>query len=193
MVDELKFASIPPPALSFLLPPSAFTLQRSTFLRLPSFPMPATVHRRPSRCNTTLVALLFAWLVAGTTQAAGPSMTDAPILDFRLALFDEVSGLKTSDLRGSTGIYHSSELIEMRDFTLTLLRRDGTNSLQVKSPKALVHLNSRRAEGDESIEVSGPNFSITGLHWTCDEPAKAVTIREQARVVFSVPLIDILK
>jgi hypothetical protein len=140
-----------------------------------------------------VVALLLAWLVAGTTQAASPSMADAPILDFRLALFDELSGVKTSDLRGGTAIYHSAELLEVRDFTLTLLHRDGTTTLQVQSPKAFLHLKTRRAEGDESIEVRGPNYSITGLHWTCDEPAKAVTIHEQAKVVFNVPLIDILK
>lgn len=140
-----------------------------------------------------MALLLFAGLIAGPGQAAGPSMADSPIIDFRLALFDAVNGLKTSDLRGGTAIYHSSELMEVREFTLTLLRRDGVTSLQVRSPKAFLHLKTRRADGENSIEVSGPNYSITGLRWTCDEPNKAVTIRDQAKVVFNVPLIDILK
>jgi hypothetical protein len=155
--------------------------------------MPARPHLRPARRRTAVAALLLAWLAAGSGQAAGPSMADAPIIDFRMAMFDNVNGLKTSDLRGGTAIYHSSELIEVRDFTLTLLRRDGTHSLQVQSPKALLHLKTRLAEGDESIDVRGPNYAISGQRWTCDEPKKAVTIRDSAKVVFNVPIIDILK
>ena len=120
-------------------------------------------------------------------------MADAPIIDFRLAMFDAINGLKTSERRGGPAIYHSAELLEVRDFALTILRRDGVSSLQVQSPKAFLHLKTRRADGDESISVSGPNYSITGRQWTCDEPAKAVAIRDQARVVFNVPLIDVLK
>ena len=155
--------------------------------------MPAAPRHHPLRRRTALLALLAAWLVTGTGQAAGPSMADAPIIDFRLTLFDTVNSLKTSDLRGGTAIYHSAELIEVRDFTLTLLRRDGASSLQVRSPKAFLHLKTRRADGEDSIDVSGPNYSITGHRWTCDEPAKAVTIRDQAKVVFNVPLLDVLK
>ena len=153
--------------------------------------MPTPPRLRPLRRNTALLALLLTGLVAGTGQAADPSMADSPIIDFRLAMFDAVNGLKTSDLRGGTAIYYSSELLEVRDFTLTLLRRDG--DIFLRSPKAFLHLKSRRAEGEDSIEVSGPNYSITGQRWTCDEPAKAVTIRDQAKVVFNVPLLDILK
>ena len=155
--------------------------------------MPTVSRLCPPRRRTALLALLLAGLVAGTGQAAGPSMADSPIIDFRLAMFDTANGLKTSDLRGGTAIYHSAELLEVRDFTLTLLRRDGATSLQVRSPKAFLHLKTRRADGEDSIEVSGPNYSITGQRWTCDEPAKAVTIRDQAKVVFNVPLLDILK
>ncbi len=145
------------------------------------------------RRRTNLVTMLLVWLAASTGQAAGPSMADAPIIDFRLAMFDAINGRKTSDLRGGTAIYHSAELMEVRDFTLTLLRRDGATSLQVRSPKAFVHLKTRRADGEDAIEVSGPNYAITGQRWTCDEPAKAVTIRQQTRVVFNVALLDVLK
>ncbi|MBK8475155.1 MAG: LPS export ABC transporter periplasmic protein LptC [Opitutaceae bacterium] len=145
------------------------------------------------RRRTNLVTLLLVGLAAGTGQAAGPSMADAPIIDFRLAMFDAVNGHKTSDLRGGTAIYHSAELLEVRDFTLTLLRRDGARSVQARSPKAFVHLKTRRIEGEDAIEVSGPNYAITGQRWTYDERAKAVTVRDQARVVFNVALLDVLK
>mgnify|MGYP001366549301 CR=1 FL=1 len=155
--------------------------------------MPATAHRRlPRRPHLGLLAAAVLAL-AGATRAAPPSLTDAPILNFRLALFDDETGRKTSDLRGSTAIYRSAELVEIRDFTLTLLDRKDAIALKVVSPKAMLQIKTRMADGDETIDVEGPGYSLAGKRWHCDEPARKIAIREEARVVFEAPLLDILK
>jgi hypothetical protein len=156
--------------------------------------MPATAqHHRPQR-RVHLGPLVAAVLaLAGTTRAAPPSLAEAPIIDFRLSLFDDETGRKTSDLRGGTAIYHGAELLEVRDFTLTLFDSKSALALKVVSPKALLQLKTRIAEGDESIDVAGPGYSLAGKRWRCDEPARKIAIREEARVVFQAQLIDILK
>ena len=155
--------------------------------------MPDHVHHSlPRRPHLgLLVAAVLA--LAGATRAAPPSLAEAPIIDFRLSLFDDETGRKTSDLRGGTAIYHGAEQLEIRDFTLTLLDRKGALALKVASPKALLQIKTRLAEGDDSIDVTGPGYSLAGKRWRCDEPARKIAIREEAHVVFQAQLIDILK
>ncbi len=145
--------------------------------------------RRPALgwCATALLAL------AAAAHAAPPPLSDAPVLDFRLGLFDDETGRKTSDLRGGTAIYHDSGRIEIRDFTLTLLDRDEVVALKIASPKALLLIEPRVAEGDASIDIQGPGYSLVGKQWRCDEPARKIAIREESRVVFQAQLLDILK
>ncbi len=126
-------------------------------------------------------------------HAALPSMLDAPIVDFRLALFDDQSGRKTSDLRGKTAVYLGSEQVEIRDFTLTLLNRRGDHALVVASPKASLQIKTRIATGDDTIHVEGPGYALDGKRWQCDEPTRKIAIREGAKVTFEATLIDILK
>lgn len=148
----------------------------------------------PARLHRTALGLLTALLALGAAaRAATPSMTDAPIINFRLALFDDESGRKSSDLRGGTAIYHGTEQVEIRDFTLTLIDRRDTVALKVTSPKANLQIKTRVAEGDETIDVQGPGYSLAGKRWRCDEPARKIAIREESRVVFQAPLLDILK
>ncbi len=146
--------------------------------------------RRPHFALGLLVALL---ALGAATRAAPPSMTDAPIINFRLALFDDETGRKTSDLRGATAIYHGAEQVEIRDFTLTLMDRRDNVALKVTSPKANLQIKTRVAEGDETIDVQGPGYSLAGKRWRCEEPARKIAIREESRVVFQAPLIDILQ
>lgn len=127
------------------------------------------------------------------TRAALPSMLDAPIVDFRLSLFDEATGRKSSDLRGATGVYLGSERVEIREFTLTLLNGRGTKALLVQSPKAVLQIKPRIASGEDGIHVAGPGYTLDGKRWQCDEPARKIAIRDGAEVHFEAPLIDILK
>ena len=155
--------------------------------------MPATdQHRLPRRSRLGLLAAALLAL-AGATRAAPPSLTEAPIIDFHLSLFDDETGRKTSDLRGGSAIYHGAEQVEIRDFTLTLLDRKNALALKVTSPKALLQLKTRIAEGDDHIDVAGPGYTLAGKLWRCEEPARKITIRDGAQVVFQAPLIDLLK
>jgi len=155
--------------------------------------MPATdQHRSPRRSRLGLLAAALLAL-AGATRAAPPSLPEAPIIDFHLSLFDDETGRKTSDLRGGTAIYHGAEQLEIRDFTLSLFDSKGALALKVASPKAHLQIKTRVAEGDESIDVAGPGYSLAGKRWRCEEPTRKIAIREEARVVFQAQLIDILK
>jgi|GEM_PF-1964964 len=155
--------------------------------------MPATdQHRSPRRSRLGLLAAALLAL-AGATRAAPPSLAEAPIIDFKLSLFDDETGRKTSDLRGGTAIYHGAELLEVRTFTLTIFDKKGELALKVVSSKALLQIKPRIAEGDDSIDVAGPGYSLAGKRWRCEEPARKIAIREEARVVFQAQLIDILK
>ena len=155
--------------------------------------MPATANPRPPR-RPTLGLFAAALLALGAAaRAAAPSLTDAPVLNFRLALFDDETGRKTSDMRGGSAIYHGAEQVEIRDFTLTLLDHKNALALRITSPKAILQLKTRIAEGDDHIDVAGPGYTLAGKLWRCEEPARKITIRDGAQVVFQAPLIDLLK
>lgn len=138
-----------------------------------------------------LAALLLA--VGLPLRAVPPTLADSPILDFRLSLFDDESGRKTSDLRGTSATYRGSELVEIREFTLTLINNRGATALQVSSPKALLQVKTRIAEGDAGLDVQGPGYSLAGQTWHCEENTRKVTIHDGAKVVFQAQLLDILK
>ncbi len=155
--------------------------------------MPATAKPRP--LHRPLLGVFAAALLAlaADARAAAPSLADAPIINFRLALFDDETGRKTSDLRGGSAVYRGTEQIEIREFTLTLLDRRNTLALRVTSPKALLQLQTRIAAGDDHIDVAGPGYTLAGKRWRCEEPVRRITIRDGAQVVFQAPLIDLLK
>ena len=154
-------------------------------------PAPASLLRRRALALMAVAALA----LGGVTRAGQPTLADSPILDFRLSLFDDETGQKTSDLRGRTAIYRGTEQqeLDLRDFALTLLNRKGTLALKVVGPSAMLHTKTRIAEGDDIIDVQGPGYSLTGKRWRCEEPARKISIREDAHVVFQAPLLDILK
>ncbi len=145
-------------------------------------------HLRSRLCLAAFLAI-----AAGSSRAAAPSLADSPIIDFRLSLFDAESGRKTSDLRGGSATYRGNELVEINEFTLTLLNSRDAVALKVASPKALLHVRTRLAEGSEGIDVQGPGYSLSGRTWRCEENTRKVALRDGARVAFQAPLIDILK
>lgn len=150
--------------------------------------MPSLPH---ARRLAPFAALLLA--LGAPLRAVPPTLADSPILDFRLALFDDESGRKTSDLRGASATYRGAELVEIQEFILTLLNTRGATALQVASPKALLQVKTRIAEGDAGIDVQGPGYSLTGKNWHCEENTRKVAIRDGAEVVFQAQLLDILK
>ncbi|MFT3828105.1 MAG: hypothetical protein QM691_00210 [Opitutaceae bacterium] len=150
------------------------------------------MRRVPHRWFCASLAALALAAIA-PSHAAAPSLADSPIIGFRLSLFDPETGRKTSDLRGGSALYRGDELVEIREFTLTLLNSRDAVALKVVSPKALLQVKTRIAEGDDGIDVEGPGYSLSGKIWRCEENTRKVALRDGARVVFQAPLIDILK
>jgi hypothetical protein len=147
--------------------------------------------RRGTRFLKTALWSLAA--AAGLFAAPGGLTPNAPITDFRLPVFDAATGRKTHDLRGGTAIYHSAQLVELRDFTLRVLQPDGSTQLSVQSPKAMLHIPDRVAEGDETIHAWAVNYDLTGKDWRWEERENHLVVRQGVRVSFTAQMGSILK
>jgi hypothetical protein len=131
--------------------------------------------------------------LAAVTGTFADLLPNGPIPNFHLPVFDAASGNKTSDLRGATAIYHSRTLIELDEFTLVMFQPDGTTSLEVQSPKAMLNVPERVAEGDLSIRVRGPSYELTGRNWRWEEKNDHIVVRQEVRVTFKASLGNLLK
>jgi hypothetical protein len=131
--------------------------------------------------------------LAARTIALADLVPNAPIPDFHLPVFDAATERKTSDLRGASAIYHSRDLIELHDFTLVMFQPDGMQNLEVKSPKAMLRVPERVAEGDQSIRVRGPSYELTGRDWRWEERQSHIVVRQNVRVTFKAALGNLLK
>ena len=145
--------------------------------------------RRPTTAVGPLLAGLF--MAASTLRAA--IMPDAPITDFRLPMFDAVTGKKTADLSGATALFRSPIVIEFKDFTLSLYRADGGAQLEIQSPNATVFTQESVAVGSDTIRVRAPDYEITGRDWRWNARDNEVAIRQNVRVTFNARLMSLLK
>jgi len=132
-------------------------------------------------------------VLAGAAGGFAQLLPNAPIPDFHLPVFDAATERKTSDLRGAEAIYHSRDLIELHEFTLVLFLPDGSQNLEVKSPKAMLHVPERIAEGDQAILVRGPSYELTGRDWRWEEKENHIIVRQEVRVTFKAALGNLLK
>jgi hypothetical protein len=124
----------------------------------------------------------------------------APVRDFRFPMFN-AEGARIWDLRGAEGIRRPDATVELRDMWLRLFERgpDGKPpsqpTIEVRSPRAILHEQQRRAEGYDRIEIDGPAYSISGNRWEFEGGGEVRRIRigESVRVVFREQLVSILK
>ncbi len=110
---------------------------------------------------------------------------DAPLRHFRIPMFGD-DGFKTWELRGVEGIYLSAEESEIVGLDLLVFSGDERAIVEnrIRSPRARVIMDEARAQGESSIFVSGPNFSLAGEDWTWEGEKRKITVRRSARVTF---------
>ncbi|MCC5838645.1 MAG: hypothetical protein JJT96_00860 [Opitutales bacterium] len=119
---------------------------------------------------------------------------DQPLRHFLIPMFNEENGFLSWELRGLEGIYKSPRESIIIGLDLTIFSGDEHVRVEnrIRSPRARIHLEEGRAEGDSSLFVTGPNFSLTGEDWTWDGTHRAISVRRSARVTFD-EAIDILR
>ena len=116
----------------------------------------------------------------------GQMMPDAPIEHFRLPMFGE-DGYKSWELRGVRGHYFSEEQALVEGLELIVYSGDAALDVEnrIRSPRALIHLQEARAEGESSLFVTGPGYEIQGRNWSWEGPERKIIVRESVRVSFS--------
>lgn len=131
-------------------------------------------------------------LMTGTWNLLAQMIPDAPIQHFRLPMFGE-NGYKKWELRGLKGHYHSEERALVEGLELVVFSGDEALEVEnrIRSPKALIHLQESRAEGESSLFVVGPGYEIQGRNWLWEGLERKIVVRESVRVSFA-GTVDIL-
>lgn len=118
---------------------------------------------------------------------------DTPLRNFSFPVFGE-GGYKIWELRGVEGRYISETESIIIGLDLKVYSGDANNTLEsrLRSPRAHVYLDERRAEGESSLFFSGENFILQGENWSWNGQTKTMKVASDARVIFN-DEIDILK
>ncbi len=145
---------------------------------------------------------------AALYSASSPILPTAPIIDFRLPVFNE-QGFRIWELRGSEAIYLPEEQrAEIKGLHLRLFSGDDRELVQneVESPLAIALINDRSVSGPGMIRMTGAErgreFEVRGEDWTYQETldgpdkkqkTKTVVIRKNVVVTFSEDIGSILR
>lgn len=110
----------------------------------------------------------------------------APVEDFTLFGFDEVTGFRIWELQGSEGRYIGPDHIQIE--TMRLQTFSATESqepqFRIESPLADMFPKLMKAEGETGIAVTGPRFFLTGLEWEWYAKDELLKVYKNVRVTF---------
>ena len=140
----------------------------------------------------------YRWFLIGLVVTTGSwslfaqMIPDAPIQHFKLPMFGE-NGYKKWELRGLKGHYHNEQEALVEGLELVVFSGDDKMEVEntIRSPKALIHLQESRAEGESSLFVVGPGYEIQGRNWVWEGLERKIIVRESVRVSFA-GTVDIL-
>lgn len=142
--------------------------------------------------------------------ASPPVLPTAPIVDFRLPVFNE-QGFRAWELRGSEAIYDAkAQRAEIKGLRLRVFSGDDREFVEntVESPLAIVVVTDkeRTASGPGLIHLVGAErgreFEVRGEDWTYQETVtnaanpqktKSVVIRKNVVVTFAQDIGNILR
>jgi len=138
------------------------------------------------------VALLFAIPAAPDLRAQ--MVPDAPVRNFRLPMFGE-EGFRIWELRGAEGRYIDENRVDVVNMTLKVFSQLDPSKVETEilSPKATMLVRQNKAEGDESITMTGDHYIIQGRKWQWDGNEHRVVIDDQVKVIFFEGLRGLLK
>lgn len=118
-------------------------------------------------------------------NASNNFVPDAPVINFKLPMFNK-EGHRTWFLTGDQGIYVSENEVDVLGMKITIFSGDARDLSEatIESPKAVMFINQNKASSDDTIEVTGQTYHLTGKDWTWDGNLKKMSINKNVRVVF---------
>lgn len=145
----------------------------------PSFTMPF------QNKLSLLLAFLLLLIKCQFLNASNNFVPDAPVINFKLPMFNN-DGYRTWFLTGEQGIYVSQDEVDVLGMKITIFSGDPHDLLEatIESPKAIMFIKQNRANSDDSIEVQGPSYHLTGKVWTWDGNLKKMSINKDVKVTF---------
>ena len=140
------------------------------------------------------LAVLHLTVLFASVAADAQILPNAPVYDFRMPMFGE-NGYIVWELRGSEGRFISRERIDVENLSLRFYSGDSdlTVIITVKSPKASIYPDERRATSGSGLHVAGHNFEIVGERWDWVGDEQTLRVREEVRVTFFEKITDILR
>ncbi len=139
----------------------------------------------PARRGRGWPAALLAGALLGTPLMFAQMIPDAPVKNFRLPMFG-AEGHRIWELRGGEGRYVDENRVDVTDMTLRVFSSldPAKVETEILSPKATMLIQQNKAEGDETITVTGDHYIIQGRKWQWDGNEHRVVIDEQVKVIF---------
>jgi len=118
-------------------------------------------------------------------MATGEISLDAPLQDFTIPGFGK-DGFPAWILKGSELHYLDKENAKVKRMNLQILSGNGDRRIETDffSPVAKFLLKENRARGQESVQVQGDNFKITGRQWQWDGNSRTLKIQQKVKVTF---------
>lgn len=131
-----------------------------------------------------LTALLLGTLLVVPFLSA-QMLPDAPVRNFRLPMFGP-EGYRIWELRGLEGRYVDENRVDVTDMTLRIFSSldPAKVETEILSPQATMRIQQNKAEGNESITVTGDHYVIQGRKWQWDGNKHRVIIDEDVKVIF---------
>lgn len=122
---------------------------------------------------------------AQSLSASKNFIPDAPVVNFKLPMFNK-DGHRTWFLSGKQGTYVNEGEVDVLGMKISIFSGDARDLLEatIESPRAVMFINENKAVGNDSIEVVGPSYHLTGKNWTWDGTLKKMSINKEVKVIF---------
>ena len=120
------------------------------------------------------------------TTLFGQMTPNAPVKNFRLPRFG-ANGFTDWVLQGERGLYDGEEQVRVEGMSMRVYSGDQRMALELSmdSPTATLRLEENRAYSDDSIEIIGGNFNISGVGWDWSGESREVIVKSNTVVTFT--------
>ncbi len=111
---------------------------------------------------------------------------NAPVKNFRLPRFG-ANGFTDWVLQGTRGLYDGEEQVRVEGMSMRVYSGDQRMALELSmdSPTATLRLKENRAYSDDTIEIIGGNFNISGISWDWSGESREVIVKNNTVVTFT--------
>ena len=120
-----------------------------------------------------------------------------PIINFSLPTFTSPDGYRNWLLRGSQAWMTESNIIDIKELSLTVFSGDASNRIDtlMLSPSARVLSDAQVITGDSTLRVINlhDRFEATGEGWKYTHKDKTVILSKKVRVVLHAEFKNLLK